>query len=95
MQAKIERIFRKAAMPCQFVPTDTAQQPAPRWISLGNNKVERASSDNYVSEPILLASFLLSEGTPQSGDRFMHNGEYFQLTQLYLVDEYTATWIYI
>jgi hypothetical protein len=94
LQQKMERLFKKLAVPCQFIPADGAD-PAARFVSVGNNRRESDSSTEYIADPVLLAAFLLSEGTPKSGDKFELNGEYFQLTQLYLVDEYTAQWIYI
>lgn len=91
---KMERLFKKLAVPCQFVPLD-GSEPAARFISVGNNRRESERTMDYIAEPVLLATFLLSEGAVNAGDKFVLNGEYFQLTQLYLVDEYTAQWIYI
>lgn len=94
LHQKMERLFKKLAVPCQFIPADGAD-PAARFVSVGNNRRESDSSMHYIAEQVLLATFLLSEGTPQFGDRFVLNGNYFQLNELYLVDEFVAQWIYI
>lgn len=93
LQDKMARLFRKLASPCQFIPVDGA--PFERLVSTGHNRREQGSSAEYIADPVLLASFLKSEGAVQAGDVFELNGKNHQLTQMYSTDDYTVDWIYI
>lgn len=93
MQDKMVRLYRKLAVPCQYFPVDGA--PFERLVSTGHNRREEGSAAEYIADPILLASFLKSEGAVQSGDVFEKNGHSHQLTQIYSTDDYTVDWVYI
>lgn len=88
------RLFRKLASPCQFIPVNGAP-PFQRLVGTGDNLREQGGSAEYIADPILLASFLKSEGDVQAGDVFEINGRSHQLTQMYITDDYTVDWVYI
>lgn len=94
MQDKMARLFRKLALPCQFIPVN-GNMPFQRLVSTGHNRREQGGAAEYIADPILLASFLKSEGAVQSGDVFELNGHNHQLTQMYSTDDYTVDWVYI
>jgi hypothetical protein len=94
MEDKMARLFRKLASPCQFIPVN-GDAPFERLVSTGHNRRELQQVNEYIADPVLLASFLKSEGTPLAGDVFDLNGHSHQLTQMYSTDDYTVDWVYI
>lgn len=89
----MSRLFRKLATPCQYIPANGA--PFERLVSVGNNRREASSQAEYIAEPVLLACFLKAEGPVAAGDMFELNGETHQLTQMFLVDDFSVEWVYI
>jgi len=93
-QDKMARLYRKLAAPCQFTPVNGAA-PFERLVSTGHNRRELQQVNEYIADPVLLASFLKSEGAVQTGDVFELHGQVHELTQMYSIDDFTVDWIYI
>lgn len=94
LQDKMARLFRKLASPCQFIPGG-GSAPFERLVSTGNNRREPLNQSEFIAEPVLIASFLKSEGAVAAGDVFELNGQSHELTQMYLMDDFSVDWIYI